>query len=86
MVLGGGLLGLEAARELSRAGTEVIVIEHAPQIMAAQLDAAASALLQEQINALGIRVITGDSAVKVLGNGRLSGVELKCRLVVAMRS
>lgn len=55
VVLGGGLLGLEAARGLSRAGTEVIVIEHAPQIMAAQLDAAASALLQEQINALGIR-------------------------------
>ena len=77
VVLGGGLLGLEAARGLSRAGTEVTVIEHAPQIMAAQLDAAASAILKEQLRALGIRVITGDSVVKVQGDGRLSGIRLR---------
>lgn len=77
VVLGGGLLGLEAARGLSRAGTEVTVIEHAPRIMAAQLDDAASALLQEHIETLGIRVILGDSVVKVLGNGRVSGIRLR---------
>ncbi len=77
VVLGGGLLGLEAARGLSRAGTEVTVIEHAPRIMPAQLDAAASAMLLEHFKALNINVILGDSILKVLGNGRLSGIRLR---------
>jgi nitrite reductase (NADH) large subunit len=58
-VIGGGLLGLEAARGLLNHGVEVTVIEAAPQLMAAQLDAEAGDLLRKTIEAMGIKVVCG---------------------------
>ena len=56
VVVGGGLLGLEAANALKEAGLETHVVEFAPQLMAVQLDAAGSAVLKDKIADLGVHV------------------------------
>ncbi len=58
VVVGGGLLGLEAARALSRLNTQVTLVQQASRLMNRQLDETAAAMLQQQVEALGIRVIT----------------------------
>ena len=58
VVIGGGLLGLEAAAGLNEQGMEVTVLHLMPTLMERQLDAAAGHLLQKAVEARGIRVIT----------------------------
>ncbi|GLQ33415.1 FAD-dependent oxidoreductase [Litoribrevibacter albus] len=58
VVVGGGLLGLEAARALSRLNTKVTLVQQASRLMNRQLDDRAAEMLQDQVEALGIRVIT----------------------------
>ncbi|RAV18420.1 nitrite reductase (NAD(P)H) [Mycolicibacterium sp. GF69] len=59
VVIGGGLLGLEAANALRAFGLKTHVVEMAPHLMAAQLDEAGGALLSRMIKGLGIEVHTG---------------------------
>ena len=77
VVLGGGLLGLEAARGLNRAGTHVTVIEHTSHLMSAQLDQEAGELLSAQIEESGIRVITGRAVQKINGDGMVCSVSMQ---------
>ena len=56
VVIGGGLLGLEAAKALKDLGLETHIVEFAPRLMAVQLDDAAGRLLRRKIEALGARV------------------------------
>ncbi|XOV77870.1 MAG: nitrite reductase large subunit NirB [Aestuariibacter sp.] len=58
VVIGGGLLGLEAANALKQAGLETHVVEFAPQLMAVQLDLAGGNLLRDKIQELGVTVHT----------------------------
>lgn len=58
-VLGGGLLGLEAARALLELGLRTHVIEAANSLMARQLDAEAAAFLQQRVSSMGVHVLTG---------------------------
>ncbi|WP_396587557.1 nitrite reductase large subunit NirB [Bermanella sp. R86510] len=58
VVVGGGLLGLEAAKALKDLGLETHVIEFAPRLMAVQVDDAGGALLKRKIEELGVRVHT----------------------------
>ncbi|MEN7341893.1 MAG: nitrite reductase large subunit NirB [Pseudomonadota bacterium] len=58
VVVGGGLLGLEAANALKNLGLETHVVEFAPTLMAVQLDPAGGAVLQSKIEALGVNVHT----------------------------
>ncbi len=74
IVIGGGLLGLEAARGLIRQGVEVTVVHLMDRLMDMQLDAAAAAILKKEINKLGINVLLGHCADKVIGNGRVEGL------------
>jgi nitrite reductase (NADH) large subunit len=53
VVIGGGLLGLEAAKALKDLGLETHIVEFAPRLMAMQLDAAAGRLLRRKIESLG---------------------------------
>ena len=63
VVIGGGLLGLEAARALSQQGVQdVAILESSPFLMARQLDKHASVLLRSKIESLGYRVLTGTTA------------------------
>jgi nitrite reductase (NADH) large subunit len=58
-VVGGGLLGLEAAKALKDLGLETHVVEFAPRLMAVQLDDAGGAMLRRKIENLGVTVHTG---------------------------
>jgi nitrite reductase (NADH) large subunit len=76
-VIGGGLLGLEAARALVDAGLETHVLEIARHLMPRQLDATGAALLEASIRRLGVHVHVGVRVVALLGEGgRCVGVEL----------
>jgi len=66
VVIGGGLLGLEAARGLVTHGVQVTVIEAAPQLMIAQLDAEAGQLLKSTIEAMGITVLCEKITTKIV--------------------
>ncbi|WP_231878861.1 NAD(P)/FAD-dependent oxidoreductase, partial [Oleiphilus sp. HI0125] len=56
VVVGGGLLGLEAANALKQAGLETHVVEFAPQLMAVQVDQVGGQLLKSKIEELGVQV------------------------------
>jgi nitrite reductase (NADH) large subunit len=76
VVLGGGLLGLEAARGLVALGVGVTVVEAAGHLMPQQLDPAGGALLRAQIEGLGIECRCGARAAEVLGAEGVTGVRL----------
>lgn len=76
VVIGGGLLGLEAARGMSERGAETLVVEHERHLLARQLDARAGALLARDIEALGITVRAGRSVARIEGQDRVEGVTL----------
>lgn len=76
VVLGGGLLGIEAARALQRANTEVVIVEHQQRLMAQHLDEHASALLCKHIQSLGIEVVLGNGVKNILGEHSVTGVQL----------
>lgn len=59
VVVGGGLLGLEAANALRLLGLETHVVEFAPQLMPVQLDQTGGALLRKEVEALGVHIHTG---------------------------
>ena len=82
VVLGGGLLGIEAARAMQRLNTQVTIIEQAPRLMARQLDASAAQALQTRLEQLGMRVITGVAVKRLRGQGQVTGVELRDGTVV----
>jgi nitrite reductase (NADH) large subunit len=65
VVVGGGLLGLEAAKALKDLGLETHVVEFAPQLMAVQLDERGGALLKSNIESLGVRVHTGKATQRI---------------------
>ncbi|HEV3417228.1 MAG TPA: FAD-dependent oxidoreductase, partial [Pirellulales bacterium] len=77
VVIGGGLLGLEAARGLLSYGVEVTVVEVAPHLMLQQLDPAAAAILKQKMESLGVRVLTGQQANTILGVEAVSGISFK---------
>ena len=76
VVIGGGLLGLEAARGMAGRKVKTIVVEHESRLMARQLDDAGGAVLKAQIEALDISVHTGVSVKEILGESRVAGVLL----------
>jgi nitrite reductase (NADH) large subunit len=77
-VIGGGLLGLEAARGLLTHGVEVTVLEAAPQLMVAQLDAEAGDMLRKTIEAMGIKVLCNTITTKIVRTDeRITHLEFK---------
>ncbi|HEX5537583.1 MAG TPA: nitrite reductase large subunit NirB [Sphingobium sp.] len=77
VVIGGGLLGLEAAHGLSLRGMQVTVIHLMPTLMERQLDEAAGWLLKNALEGRGQVILTGADTAEVYGNGRVEGVRLK---------
>jgi nitrite reductase (NADH) large subunit len=76
VVIGGGLLGLEAAAGLTEQGMEVTVVHLMPTLMERQLDAAAGHLLKKELETRGIRVLTGANTKAILGDKKVSAVQL----------
>ncbi|MGC5287885.1 nitrite reductase large subunit NirB [Micromonospora sp. DT231] len=77
VVIGGGLLGLEAARGLQNHLAHVTLVHAAGHLMNAQLDAQAGAILRRSIERLGIEVVLGAHTTEVLGKHAVTGVKLK---------
>ncbi|MEM9330452.1 MAG: nitrite reductase large subunit NirB [Pseudomonadota bacterium] len=89
IVIGGGLLGLEAAAGLKAQGMDVTVLHLMPTLMERQLDTAAGYLLEQAFEDLGISVKTKANTHEILGeNGSVAavklddGTELPCTMVV----
>ncbi|MCY8166566.1 NADPH-nitrite reductase [Bacillus spizizenii] len=76
-VIGGGLLGLEAARGLLNLGMDVSVIHLAPYLMERQLDATAGRLLQNELEKQGMAFLLEKQTEEIVGDGRVDGVRFK---------
>jgi nitrite reductase (NADH) large subunit len=76
VVVGGGLLGLEAAYGLAKAGAPVTLVHLMDRLMERQLDAPASALLKSLVEKKGINVLLNANTARILGEHRVEGVEL----------
>jgi nitrite reductase (NADH) large subunit len=78
VVIGGGLLGLEAAAGLRSRGVEVTVVHIMGHLMERQLDPAAATLLQQALEARGITVLCNANSKQILGqDGQVTGLELE---------
>src|ERR1700749_1320948 len=76
VVVGGGLLGLEAAYGLAKAGAPVTLIHLMDRLMERQLDAPAGALLKTLVETKGIKVLLNANTARIHGATRVEGVEL----------
>lgn len=83
VVMGGGLLGLEAAKAMQKSNTQVTVIQQGNRLMNRQLDTLAARRLQEKVEALGINVITESGVRKIHGEGRVTGVSTRDKQFIA---
>ncbi|MBX3502267.1 MAG: NAD(P)/FAD-dependent oxidoreductase [Alphaproteobacteria bacterium] len=77
VVIGGGLLGLEAASGLQRRGLEVTVVHLMGHLMERQLDADAGAYLRHDLERRGIAFALSASTAAIEGDGHVSGVRLQ---------
>ena len=88
VVIGGGLLGLEAAAGLRERGMDVTVLHLMPTLMERQLDPAAGYLLQRELEGRGIKVMCKANTKRIIGETKVEGIELAdgtvipCTLVV----
>ena len=89
VVIGGGLLGLEAAAGLHARGVDVTVVHLMGHLMERQLDEAAGYLLRKELVGRGIKVLCSSNSKEILGqDGRVkalvldNGTELPCDLLV----
>lgn len=77
VVLGGGLLGIEAAFGMRRHNTCVTLVEHEDRLLPTQLDEGASRVLEQYLKDLGIKTILGNGLRRILGTAQVEGVELR---------
>ena len=88
VVIGGGLLGLEAAAGLQMQGMEVAVVHLAPHLMERQLDQAAAHLLEAELKRRGVVCYTKANTKEIIGNTKVEAVRLEdgtllpCEMVV----
>jgi len=77
VVIGGGLLGLEAANGLLRQGMEVTVVHVTDSLMNQQLDKPAAALLKQALESKGLRFLLNAETAEISGPDRVTAVSLK---------
>lgn len=84
VVIGGGLLGLEAAAGLKEQGMDVTVIHLMPTLMERQLDPAAGYLLQQELEQRGIKVLCGANTKEITSDtdGKVGAVHLEDGTVI----
>lgn len=73
-VIGGGLLGLEAARGLLHLGMEAVVVHNAPYIMNRQLDQKAASMLQQELEDQGMSFLLAKNTQKITGRSQAQGL------------
>ncbi|WP_066319456.1 nitrite reductase large subunit NirB [Bacillus sp. FJAT-29814] len=77
VVIGGGLLGLEAARGLLNLGMKVDVVHLMPSLMERQLDQIAASMLKDELEAQGMNFLMEKETVEILGDERVTGLRFK---------
>jgi nitrite reductase (NADH) large subunit len=77
VVIGGGLLGLEAANGLMKQGMDVTVVHLLDSLMERQLDKPASSLLKASLEERGMTFLMEAATEEIIGNGRVQGVRFK---------
>ncbi len=83
VVIGGGLLGLEAAHGLATRGLDVTVVHLMPWLMERQLDREAGALLQDELGRRGIKFALEAHSEAIIGGDRVEGLKLKTGEILA---
>jgi nitrite reductase (NADH) large subunit len=76
-VIGGGLLGLEAAKALLDMKLEAHVVEFAPRLMPRQLDGEAAEILKDKIEQLGVSIHLSKITDEIAGNGKVEGMQFR---------
>lgn len=75
-VIGGGLLGLEAAKAMIDLGvTDTHVIEFAPRLMPRQIDDAGAGMLKTKLETLGLKILTSKNTSSILGDETITGMQ-----------
>lgn len=88
VLIGGGLLGLEAGNGLRRAGLNVTVVEVFPRLLPRQMDVPGAAVLQRQMEEMGFSFLLGLQSQEIIGNDVVealslsNGEELCCDLIL----
>jgi nitrite reductase (NADH) large subunit len=77
VVIGGGLLGLEAAHGLVKSGACVTLVHLMDRLMERQLDAAAADMLRRAVEARGVKVMLESETARVVGSRRAEAIELR---------
>lgn len=77
VIIGGGVLGLEAAWGIKNLGANVTVLEVMPRVLPRQLDEKGSSLLEKMIKTSGVNIMTGVEIKGFAGNGKVEKVVLK---------
>jgi nitrite reductase (NADH) large subunit len=83
VVIGGGLLGIEAAHGLAAVGAKVTLVHLMDRLMERQLDARAASMLKRALEAKGIEVLLETATNRFVGNGRVEAVEFKDGRIIA---
>ncbi len=76
VVVGGGFVGIKAAEALHEVGVRVTIVEMLGHLLPQMLDLPAATMVREQLEARGVRVLTGVGVQAIEGNGRAAGVLL----------
>lgn len=76
VIVGGGVLGLEAAWSLRRLGLDITILENAPRLLPRQLDQKGSEILENAVAEAGIKIVRGASLAEILGDTEVKGVKL----------
>uniref|UniRef100_UPI0013C3146F NAD(P)/FAD-dependent oxidoreductase n=1 Tax=Aeribacillus pallidus TaxID=33936 RepID=UPI0013C3146F len=77
VVIGGGLLGLEAASGLLKLGMKVDVVHNSEYIMQKQLDPTGSKMLQKELEQLGMNFLLGKDTKKIIGTSWVEGIQFE---------
>ena len=83
IVVGGGLLGLEAAYGLAKAGSKVTLLHLMDRLMERQLDTPAAALLKRLVESKGIEIVLDADTRRIMGTDQVEGIELADGRIIA---
>ncbi len=77
IIIGGGLLGLELAKQIRNCKLDTMVVEFFPRLLPKQLDVDCADMLKEEIEEMGIKVVLNVNTEEILGDGSVKGIKLK---------
>ena len=80
VVIGGGLLGLEAAKALKNDGLDITIVEQGQRLMVRQIDDKGAAIIHEQLENLHIEILTGTITSEILGEEHVTGLRFCKRI------